>query len=284
MILLPTRLFQQPTVTTLLRSGNNCILEKRLEENTGRREGYLATHAVSIVLSGRQVIESYDGDTISIQPGEAILLRRGLYHISDFVTGNNGFHSLLCYFEDNIINKFLADRPADFRNSRASDFVHLPSAVELNTFARSTLDLYRLGKPNRPAVLQLKQLELLHLSSDLPGLMSTLCQFVIPKKRGIRDFMESNYHKQLGVEDYARLTGRSTSSFRRDFKAHFGTTPQRWLKGKRMAAAVEISQRNQISVSRLAHQVGYENVSYFIREFREHTGYSPRQFMLREHS
>lgn len=92
--------------------------------------------------------------------------------------------------------------------------------------------------------------------------------------------MKQNFEKPLKVEDYAYLTGRSVSSFRRDFKASFNLTPQKWIKQQRMDKAVQLIQQGSDNVTQLAFAVGYENISYFIQAFKTHTGSSPKQYIL----
>jgi len=95
--------------------------------------------------------------------------------------------------------------------------------------------------------------------------------------------METNFDKPLKIEDYAYLTGRSLSTFRRDFKAYYDSTPQKWLKEKRLDKAIHILTKKEISVTQLAYQVGYENISYFIKEFKSKFGLSPKQYLLSKH-
>ena len=131
----------------------------------------------------------------------------------------------------------------------------------------------------------MKILELLHLLNDEIGeerLASFLFRLSLPNKRNIKDFIEYNYDKPLKIEDYAYLTGRSVSTFRRDFKSQFSTTPQRWLKEKRMEKALQLTHQGQLSVTQLAYEVGYENVSYFIKEFKAYVGVSPKQYLLNQ--
>ena len=92
--------------------------------------------------------------------------------------------------------------------------------------------------------------------------------------------MEKNYDKPLKIEDYAYLSGRSISSFRRDFKTFYQTTPQQWLKGRRLDKAIQLLSEQELSVSSLAYEVGYENTSYFIKEFKKKVGQSPKQYIL----
>ena len=105
----------------------------------------------------------------------------------------------------------------------------------------------------------------------------------LPKKRNVKSFMKENYDKPLKVEDYAYLTGRSMSTFRRDFKAYFDTTPQQWLKEQRLEKALILLSKQEMSVTEVAYEVGYENISYFIRAFKDKAGLSPKQYMLALH-
>ena len=58
--------------------------------------------------------------------------------------------------------------------------------------------------------------------------------------------MEKNFDKPLKIEDYAYLTGRSLSTFRRDFKSYFEITPQKWNPGKKngKSGAASAKERN----------------------------------------
>ena len=38
-----------------------------------------------------------------------------------------------------------------------------------------------------------------------------------------------------------------------------------------------------MSVTELAYEVGYENISYFIQEFKAKMGLSPKQYILLQH-
>ena len=95
--------------------------------------------------------------------------------------------------------------------------------------------------------------------------------------------MEKNFDKPLKIEDYAYLTGRSLSTFRRDFKSFYEITPQKWLKEKRLEKAKSLLQDRSLSVTELAYEVGYENISYFIKEFKNKFGQSPKQYILSIH-
>ncbi|MEM6768961.1 MAG: AraC family transcriptional regulator [Bacteroidota bacterium] len=284
MILVPQRLFTAATVQVIARDGNNCLLYKQLTVAQQEREAYVANHVVSIVLSGRQVIRTYEDNTITASAGEAILLSRGVYYITDLLPSSKAaFRSLLFYFNDEAIHLFLSTvAVTQVNRDEAPDHLKIPANSSLAAFADNNLRLAADRLFTQP-LLYLKTQELLHLLYGLVGnqtFAKFLFRLTLPKHRSLRQFMERNYTKPLGVEDYAYLTGRSVSSFRRDFRDQFGTTPNKWLRRQRMHQAVALLNTGEFSVTELSYSVGYENISYFIREFRKVTGLSPKQYML----
>lgn len=92
--------------------------------------------------------------------------------------------------------------------------------------------------------------------------------------------MEENFDKPLDIEDYAYLTGRSISTFRRDFKSKYTISPKKWLIEKRLEKASLLLKGKNDSVTSIALQVGYENTSHFIKAFQKEFNISPKQFQI----
>ena len=53
-----------------------------------------------------------------------------------------------------------------------------------------------------------------------------------PQAVSLQRVMDDNYCFNLKLEEYAQLSHRSLSAFKRDFQKHFDTTPGKWLAGK----------------------------------------------------
>ena len=94
--------------------------------------------------------------------------------------------------------------------------------------------------------------------------------------------MDANFAKPLSIEDYAYLTGRSLSSFRRDFIDHYGISPKQWLIDKRLEKARDLLEKNNTTVSQIALEVGYENFSHFVKAFHKKYGIPPKQFHMKK--
>lgn len=287
MILIPQRLFSNSNVTTILKDGNTCILAKDLKEPIINREGYISNHVISILLSGEQYIRTYEGETIKVKPNEVLFIPRGMYHISDLVPKNGRFRSLLFYFNDTIIQEFLSTtKVSEISRKAVPDHLKFGVVPSLQMFAESLIHIYQTNQLNNKNFLNVKILELLYLLNTLASekqFASFLFRLTLPKKRNIKTFMAENFDKPLKVEDYAYLTGRSLSTFRRDFKAYYEVTPQQWIKEKRLEKAVNLLTEKDLSVTEVAYEIGYENISYFIREFKKKVGQSPKQYMLSLH-
>lgn len=136
------------------------------------------------------------------------------------------------------------------------------------------------GAQGSDALLELKLLELLHLIAIQDKSLRFLRELFGDgnrKRRLITDFMEQYYSHKLKIEDYALLTGRSVSTFIRDFKRSYSTTPNRWITEKKIDIAHQLLTDKNYSVTDAATEVGYENTSHFIKVYKQRYGVTPKK-------
>jgi len=157
------------------------------------------------------------------------------------------------------------------------------SNEQINNYIKS-LDLVYKDSVNTSQILELKLLELLNLLSFQDKgqvFLSVLSVFDRPNEmRNISEFMELHYSKNLKIDDYALLTGRSVTTFIREFKKIYGSTPNQWLIKKRLTKAHSLIIENNRSITDIAIEVGYENVSHFIQSYKKMYGVTPKQASL----
>lgn len=106
----------------------------------------------------------------------------------------------------------------------------------------------------------------------------TLADFSDAEKISLEDFMGKNYLYNLSMEKFAKLTGRSLSTFKRDFKKIYHTTPQMWLTQKRLEFAYYQLVQKQKKPVDVYFEAGFENLSHFSYAFKKQFGHSPRYF------
>ena len=97
----------------------------------------------------------------------------------------------------------------------------------------------------------------------------------------LQQVMHNNFSFHLNLEDYAKLSCKSVSSFKREFKKYFNDSPARWLMKKRLEKARHLLQDTLLPVTDISFECGFENPNHFSRVFKEKTGVSPLQFRLK---
>ncbi len=112
------------------------------------------------------------------------------------------------------------------------------------------------------------------IDQDVDGV---LANFDDPHKVDLISFMEKNYMFNMPMEKFGYLTGRSLTTFKRDFKKAFSTTPQKWLTQKRLELAhYQIAER-KIKPIEACFETGFENLSHFSFAFKKQFGYAPTE-------
>ncbi|MGF6848103.1 AraC-like DNA-binding protein [Chitinophaga sp. W3I9] len=102
-----------------------------------------------------------------------------------------------------------------------------------------------------------------------------LGHFEEPGKLDLVSFMEQNYCFNLPLEKFGYLTGRSLTTFKKDFRKAFNSTPGKWLTQKRLELAhYQISEKKR-KPSEVYLDAGFEDLSHFSYAFKKHFGYSP---------
>jgi len=286
--ILPQKLYDDPVIRKILVDGHSGIIHKVLDEPVLGKEGFLSTHALTMVLQGTLRLENEDsGFFMDVPAGKLVFIPKGLYTVSDILPGNGAFEAMMFFFESDVIRQFLESQAFknDGNNSPATPVI-ITSNDDLRLFSRSLLQFYGGDVPANRQLAKLKLLELLHLlhrsfpdKNHLPNLLAALDR---RERRSLGEFMQANFYKPLGIEDYAYLTGRSISTFTRDFKAKFeGVSPKQWLIERRLERAHGLLVRNHINnISEVAWESGYENVPHFIKEFHKKYGITPKQFLI----
>lgn len=102
-----------------------------------------------------------------------------------------------------------------------------------------------------------------------------LANFDEPGKADLVGFMEKNYMFNMPMQQFGYLTGRSLTTFKRDFKKAFNISPQRWLTQKRLELAHYQLTQNKRKPVEVCYETGFENLSHFSYAFKKHFGYAP---------
>ncbi|MFU6693228.1 GlxA family transcriptional regulator [Pseudomonas aeruginosa] len=109
------------------------------------------------------------------------------------------------------------------------------------------------------------------LSPILPGRRNHRDESIL----ALQDWIEANHAEPLGLERMAAQAGLALRTLKRRFGAATGLSPIRYLQHVRVDRAKKLLLATPLSIREIAYEVGYENVSFFVRLFRKEAGDTP---------
>lgn len=156
-------------------------------------------------------------------------------------------------------------------------YVKLPNSPDFQSLFQSMIPYFETNVHPTDNLMRLKQMEgiyaLLNFNADFGPL---LFDCIDRWKPDLVEYMEQNYMCDLSIEQFAQFTGRSLSTFKRDFKKSFDLPPERWLTKKRLNSAYELL-RQGITTTDACCEVGFKSVSHFSAAFKREFGFSPSE-------
>ncbi len=150
-----------------------------------------------------------------------------------------------------------------------------PDAL-LKSYFQSLLPYVELSEKISKKLTTIKTNEAIELLLHLkPFLKSFLFDFSEPYKIELEKFMLQNYHYNVPIEQFAKLTGRSLAAFKRDFDHVFQISPRKWLQEKRLGEAYHLIQQKNRKPTEIYLELGFENLSHFYTSFKQKFGVTP---------
>lgn len=233
------------------------------------------------VLSGKKTYRTIDGEW-TLHPGQTLYLKKGAEVIHQYF--DDEYCMLGFFLSDDLIRETFQEAQTTMKlpcNEPESDFTALEveRSDYLDGYFHSMLTYFRGidRPPDHIMVMKLKEL-LINLMNCDNCLVSYFNSLSNTRNASLRYIMEHNFCFNLKLEDYAELANRSLSSFKRDFKQIYQESPGKWLLQRRVQHAAGMMLNSDLSVTQVAFESGFEDLSHFSRSFKSLLGQSPSQY------
>lgn len=156
-------------------------------------------------------------------------------------------------------------------------FSPLKIGRELQSFLEAS-KTYLSGEKICKELLAFKQKELSFILSrcytdyELSMLVHPLSKYT----DSFQYFVLKNHHKVKTVEDFAKLGGYTTTTFRRIFTSVFHQPVYEWMQERRKEGIIYDLQQTDATISEVCFKYGFESLPHFSNFCKKNFGASPR--------
>ena len=213
-----------------------------------------------------------NGQTFFAEPGDIAIVDKNAMHFFRATTEAHCF----CLIID---HTFCVENHFDVDNIHFSPFVRDRELFEL--INRFEAIYSNSDHPHR----------LLELRASLLSIALFLCQrhctvsetpheetrlFNVIKQ--VIEFINAECHKQLTLDTLAKVAGINKDYLSRSFHKVTGYTVTAYINLSRCEKAKQLLKKTNKTIEAVAHECGFENVSYFSRTFLSITGVRPGEY------
>lgn len=278
----PSALISGDCTTSSLRLDGCCIIDQCIVTAGERGTFFLEQHLLYVVLGGC-VRLTCGRQSWTVGKNQMILLRKA-HSVSYEKEGSPEtglFESQLFAINDELLKDFLTTQQVNVPPMTEELSAQVsPMSDRLVAYCWSLAPYFNDPSQVNPGLLRLKVMELLYNVMDCSkNIFRQMLQLRQPVKADIHRVVEENYTSPISLEELAYLSGRSLSSFKRDFQGIYGEPPAKWIREKRLLKARQMLQSSRMSVADVAYSLGFENPSHFSRIFKQRYGLSPISFV-----
>lgn len=98
------------------------------------------------------------------------------------------------------------------------------------------------------------------------------------KISNLLNWLESNLHENISIEQMASRVFMTSRTFNRKFKKELGVTPTVWVNHARVKYAQRLLETTTLSFEQISAKVGLGSTTNFRRHFHKQIGTSPREY------
>jgi len=91
-------------------------------------------------------------------------------------------------------------------------------------------------------------------------------------------YLNKNYTRNVSLDEIASFAAMNSSAFCRYFRSKTGKSFKNYILDMRIGYACKLLLMEDISISQLSSQCGFETISHFNKSFKKNTGYVPSQY------
>lgn len=255
----------------------NNLLYSCVDKTQRGNEQFVQDHALGYIISGEVHFSHPDGVEVFRAGAIGLVKRNQLIKSTKVPPPGGEFRAINIFFSQELLRAYSAEHNIQATAKDPVDnFVILSPEAFLKGYFESIRPYFDEPARMTEAMTQLKTIEAIELVLKIrPSLKDLLFDFSEPYKIDLEAYMQQHYMYNVSMSDYAKLTGRSLASFKRDFEKIFNVPPGQWLLQRRLQEAYYLIKEKGVKPSAVYLDVGFENLSHFSSSFKKAFGVAP---------
>jgi AraC-like DNA-binding protein len=251
----------------------NVLLYTCHDETPFGHDPFVYENYIGIITSGSADHYTDKGVITYVTDLLCLVKRNQLLKVVKKPDGQKPFATITVFLEQEMLKQYSAAH-----NLKADGiYVGEPiSFVEKDAFLAgyfgSLLPYFDQPEKLTPVLAQAKITEVIALLLRNPALKNFLFDFSEPHKIDLEAYMQQHFSYNVPLTQFAKLTGRSLSTFKRDFAKIFSITPEKWLQKQRLAQAYFLVTQQDKRPSDIYLELGFESFSHFSYAFKKQFG------------
>ena len=224
------------------------------------------SHGLLYIWNGEATFRQNDGKTVKATDGQLIYIPKGLKYKMQYT----GISTTFVVLNFNILSRDEAAEISKDITLLAKDSDHqiasIMAKLETSSAPQSLVGQFRRKE------LFYRLLRFVSVDNEL------LSEEAYPQQiaKGVL-LLKQTYLENLPIEEFAKVSNLSTSSFRQLFGKHFGTSPLKYRNMLRIRRAKQLLEDGNCTVTEAAYDSGFENIGYFCECYKKITGETPKQ-------
>ena len=281
----PQELERAPDKQGSLKQNGLSVIKFCLHTQGTTGSYFLKDHMLLFVKSGVYTVQ-FKNQEYTVRSNEMVFLHKSI-RIDYIKSGEPGSEFMLDYMMFFLNEKMLEEfvQFSGFKPGYTVTGITPVSIMQVNELTRSYIASLKPYFENpdevKDGLIRLKFMELLfHLAHTNDHFLYQLLQPNTERNSNLEKLMEENITNPISISDLAYLSGRSLSSFKRDFQTVYHTSPLKWIRNQRLDKAKKLLAETSLSVTDVCFSTGFENVAHFSKVFKLQVGLPPSEFRL----
>ncbi len=264
---------------------NKTLIEKAVIRPPFRKAGIYQNQGCFLYMKEATAKLFSATEIVALAPRETVLLKCDTYYM-DFIqhSDEQTIEVIAVHLYPEILKKIYSNElPALVEQQRggSTKTQHIVDEIVIAKFIESLEFYFEHPTLVNNDLLELKIRELVLLliqTKNVASVVALIADLYSTQTVELREVVELHLYSNLSVDELAALCHMSPSTFKREFKKEFASSPAKYINDQKLKKARDLLSVSDLPIGDIAYEVGFNDPLYFTRLFTRKEGVPPSTY------